>query len=217
MITLYYHPGNASLAPHILLHELGVPFELARVDREHDAHKSPAYLALNPNGLIPVLQDGDLVIYETVAILMHLADTHPAARLAPPLASAERAHYYKWMLWFSNTMQATLLHYFYPERVVDEGNVDGAAQVKAHAEAKVAGCLAQLDAQFARHGGDWLLGASYTAADAMAFLMCRWTRMFEQQRPAREYAHLAPYLQRMLARPAVLRAVATEQLKPPLV
>lgn len=217
MITLHYHPSNASFAPHVLLHEIGVPFELAFVDRAHGAHKTPAYLALNPNGSIPVLVDGELVLYETAAILMHLADTHPAAQLAPALATAERAQFYKWMLWLSNTMQATLMHYFYPERMVDAGNADGAAQVQAHAEAKVAACLEQIDVQLARHGGPWLLGAAYGAADPLAFMLCRWTRGFKNQRPARAHAHIGPYLQRMLERPAVQRAVATEKLPLPIV
>lgn len=216
MKTLHYFPGNASFAPHIVLHEIGAPFALKLVDRAHDEHKSPAYLRLNPNGLIPVLEDGELVLYECAAILMHLADTHPEARLAPPLGSAARAHYNKWLVWLTNTMQATLIAYFYPERWVDESDAQAAAQVKAHAEAKVAGCLAQLDALLAGHCGPWLLGADYSAADAMAFMLCRWTRSFKT-RPARDYPQLGPYLQRMLARPAVQRVLATEQLQAPLV
>ncbi len=214
--TLHYFPGNASFAPHVVLNEIGAPFELQRVDRAQQAHKSPAYLQLNPNGLIPVLVDDGLVLYETAAVLMHLADSRPAARLAPALGSVERAHYYKWMVWLSNTVQATLIHYFYPERLVDEGNAAGAAQVKAHAEAKVGACLAQIDALLAGHGGPWLLGADYSAADALAFMLCRWTRGFAS-RPARDYPHIGPYLQRMLARPAVQRSFEVEQLAPPLV
>jgi len=217
MITLHHFPSNASFAPHVLLRELSVPFELQLVDRTQQAHKSPAYLALNPNGLIPVLVDGDLVLYETAAILMHLADTHPAAQLAPPLATPERAHYYKWMAWLTNTLQATLIHYYYPDRLVDEGNIAAAAQVKSHAEAKVATLLAQLDAEFARHRGPWLLGERYSAVDPFAFMLCRWTRGFANERPARDHAHLGPYLQRMLARPAVQRAIETEQLPQPWV
>ena len=57
MLQLHYFPGNASLIPHIVLEELGVPFELKYVDRAVAAHKSAEYLALNPNGLIPVLVD----------------------------------------------------------------------------------------------------------------------------------------------------------------
>lgn len=215
MLTLHYHPGNASLAPHILLRELGVPFELAHVDRARDAHKSPAYLKLNPNGLIPVLVDGDLVLYEAAAICLHLADTHPAAGLVPALGSAERAHCYKWLTWMSNTLQATLMAYFYPERWVDAGNDTAVAQVRAHAMAKVHGLLQQLDDQFAAHGGPWLLGARYSAADPYAFMLCRWTRGFAS-RPARESPHLAPYLQRMAARPAVQQAIAAEALQPPI-
>jgi len=215
MIRLYYYPGNASLAVHILLEELGLPFSLELVDRANAAHKSPEYLKLNPNGLIPVLVDGGLVLYETVAICLHLGDTHPEARLAPPLGTHERAHFYKWFVWCSNTLQAMLLHYFYGERMVDDGDKAAAAQVKAHAEARIAGMLDQLDAQLASHGQDWLLGASYTAVDPFAMLMGRWTRGFS--RPARTLPHLGPYLQRVLARPAVARAFATEELPPPLV
>jgi glutathione S-transferase len=215
MIELYYYPGNASLAVHILLEELGVPFTLKLVDRANAAHKSPEYLKLNPNGLIPVFVEGDLVLYETVAICLHLADTHPEAKLAPPLATKERAHYYKWFTWCSNTLQAMLMHYFYGERLVDEGDEAAAAQVKAHAEARIAGMLDQLDAQLAAHGSTWLLGPSYTAVDPFAMLMCRWTRGFA--RPARSLPHLGPYLQRVLARPAVQRAFAAEKLQPPLV
>ena len=109
MLKLHYHPGNASLTPHMLLEELGVPFQLELVDRAKAAHKSPEYLKLNPNGLIPVLVDGDLVLYETAAICLHLADTHPQAKLAPPLATPERAHFYKRLIWLTNTMQAMLI------------------------------------------------------------------------------------------------------------
>jgi len=216
MITLHYHPGNASFTPHVLLHEIGGPFQLQLVDRAQRAHKSPAYLAMNPNGLIPVLVDGSLVLYETAAICLHLADTHPAAGLAPALATAERAHFYKWLVWLTNTLQATLMHYFYPERMVDEGHAAAAAQVKAHAQARVHDCLAQIDTQLAGHGGPWLLGERYSAVDPYAFMLCRWTRGFDD-RPARDYAHIAPFLQRMLARPAVQRTIDSEKLPPPLV
>jgi glutathione S-transferase len=161
MIVLHYNPGAASLAPHVLLHEMGAPFELALVDRTVAAHKSPAYLALNPNGLIPVLTDGGLVLYETAAILLHLADKSlqqgPAGAARPRLwlhrwAAPSVRTSTKWMAWLTNTLQAMLIHYFYPERMVAEGNAEGALQVKARAMARVHGLLEQLDAQLAAHG-----------------------------------------------------------------
>ena len=213
MATLHYFPGNASLAPHIVLEELGAPYELALVDRAAGAHKSPAYLKLNPNGLIPVWVDGDLVLYETAAICLHLADTHPAAGLVPPLATPERAHFMKWLMWLTNTLQATLIVYFYPERWADD---EGAiAQVKAHAEARVAPLLDQLEAQLASHGGPWLLGDAYGAVDPYAFMLCRWTRGFA--RPARSLPALGAYLGRMLERPAVRRVMENEGLPAPWV
>jgi glutathione S-transferase len=216
MLQLHYYPGNASFAPHVLLHEIGAPFELKLVQRMQGEHKQPEYLKLNPNGQIPVLVDGELVLYEAAAICMHLADTHPGAALAPPVGTRERAHFYKWMAWLSNTPQAMLMHYFYPERMVDDGDAAAAMQVKAHAQAKAVAMLGLLDAQLASHDGRWLLGAHYSAADPFAFMLCRWTRGFDHQ-PARAHAHIAPYLQRMLQRPAVQRAFAAEGLSAPWV
>ena len=215
MIQLYYFPGNASMAPHMLLEEIGAPFELRLVDRANAAHKRPDYLKLNPNGLIPVLVDGDLVLYETAAICLHLVDAHPQAQLAPPMQTAERAHFYQWLVWCTNTLQAMLIHYFYSERIVNEGDAAAAAQVRSHAEADVGAMLDQLDAQLASHGEAWLLGRTFSAVDPYALMLCRWTRNYA--RPARSRPHLAPYLQRVLARPAVQRAFATVKLAPPLV
>jgi glutathione S-transferase len=207
MLQLHYHPSDASLMPHIFLEELGVPFELKLVDRARNAQKSPEYLKLNPNGLIPVLIDGDLVLYETPAILLHLADTHAQANLVPALGTAERAHCYKWLLWLSNTLQATLVQLFYAERYVPQA---GVAAFRARTEARIAPLLDQLEAQLQASGGPWLLGAGYSAADCMAFVLCCWTR--DLQRPANSLPAMGAYLARMRQRPAVQRAVATEQL-----
>jgi glutathione S-transferase len=216
MIQLHYYPSTAAMVPHIVLEEIGVPYERVLVDRTLDAHKAPAYLQLNPNGLLPVLVDGDLVLYETAAIVLHLADTHPAAGLVPALGTPARAHFYKWLAWLTNTLQATLIVYFYPERWVREGNVDGAAETRIVAREKVGTLLAQLDAELARHGGPWFMGGDYTALDAYVFTLCRWTRNFPAGR-ARELPHIGPYLQRMLERPALQRVFAAENLAPPFI
>jgi len=216
MIQLHYYPSTASMIPHLLLQEMGVPFELVLVDRAADAHKAPDYLRLNPNGLLPALTDGDLVLYETAAICLHLCDTHAKAGLAPALGSVARAHFYKWLMWLTNTLQSTLIVYFYPERWVNEGNAAGVAEVKAHAQARIAGLLAQLDAELARHGGPWFMGEAFTALDPYVFTLCRWTRNFSSG-AARTYAHLGPYLQRVLERPATQWVMRTEQLSAPFV
>ncbi len=216
MIELHYYPSTASMVPHIMLEEIGVPYRRVLVDRTQNAHKSAAFLALNPNGLLPLLVDGDLVLYETAAIALHLCDTHPAAQLAPPVGSAGRAHFYKWLMWLTNTLQAALIVYFYPQRWMLPGNSTGAAELMAQAEQKIGALLDQLDAQLAAHGGAWFAGSDYGALDAYVLTLCRWTRNFAS-RPARDRAQLGPYLQRVLARPAVQRVLAAEQLAPPWV
>jgi glutathione S-transferase len=204
------------MIPHILLEELGVPYEPVVVDRTAGAHKSPAYLKLNPNGLIPVLTEGDLVLYETAAIVLHLCDTHPQAALAPALGTAARAHFYKWLMWLTNTLQPALIIYFYGERWMNDGNAAGTTELKANAQKKIGAMLDQLDAHLAGHGGPWFMGAGYSALDAYVLTLCRWTRNFSAA-PARERPHLGPYLQRVLARLAVQRVMANEKLAPPFV
>ncbi len=216
MLQLHYYPSTAAMIPHIVLEELGTPFELVLVDRTVNAHKAPGYLRLNPNGLIPVLTDGELVLYETAAITLHLCDTHPQAGLAPALGTAQRAQFYKWLMWLTNTLQAALIIYFYGERWLDHGNTAGTTELKAHAQKKIGGMLDQLDAHLASHGGPWFMGADYTALDAYAFTLCRWTRNFSAA-PARERPHLGPWLQRVLAQPAVQRVMVSEGLAPPFV
>ncbi len=213
MIQLHHYPGNASMTPHMLLEELGVPYELKLVDRTRQAHRSPEYLKLNPNGRIPVLVDGDLVLYETAAICLHLADTHPQGRLAPAFGTPQRSQFYKWLMWLTNTLQAEMPMYFYPERWAD--GPEGAAQVKAHAEARIATMVDQLEAELARHGGAWLLGDTFSLLDPYTLMLCRWTR--GMARPARTLARLGDYLQRVLARPAIGRALEQEGLARPWV
>ncbi len=205
------------MAPQILLEEMGVPFEMVLIDRDHDGHKSAAYLRLNPNGSIPAYVEGDLVLYESAAICLHLCDSVPTAKLLPALGTAERAHCYKWLMWMTNTLQATLMLYFYPERLMNDGNTAGADELKLHAERKTDALLEQLEAELARHGGPWLLGSRYSVLDPFCMMLCRWTRGFTNVARARDRTYLGPYLQRMLERPAVQRALATEKLEQPWV
>ncbi|MEO5671458.1 MAG: glutathione S-transferase family protein [Ramlibacter sp.] len=216
MIQLHYYPSTASMVPHIVLEEIGLPYERVLVDRAVGRHKAPEYLRLNPNGLIPVLTDGDLVLYETAAIVLYLCDKYADAGLAPALGSADRAHFYKWLAWLTNTLQAGLIVYFYPERWMNEGNAVGVAELKSHAERRIGVMLDQLDAQLASHGAPWFTGDAYCALDAYVFTLCRWTRNFKST-PARDRPRLGPYLQRVLARAAVQRVIANEALAPPFI
>jgi glutathione S-transferase len=211
MYQLYYYPGNANLAPHILLEEIGADYELVLVDRSKNEQKSPGYLELNPAGRIPVLIDGALVLYETAAICLHLADRHAAAGLAPALGTDERAQFYKWLVYLTNTVQAELIVYFYPERLTDDAAA--AAQVKAHAESRVGDMLDLIEAELAAGRGPFLLGAQYRAVDPYLLMLGRWTRGMHH--PARKRPQLGRFLDTVMARPATARAFAAEGIAAP--
>ena len=211
MYQLYYYPGNANLAPHILLEEIGADYELLLVDRNKNEHKSPEYLKLNPTGRIPVLIDGGLVLYETAAICLHLADRHAGAQLAPALGSNERAEFYKWLVYLTNTLQVELILYFYPERLADDAAA--AAQIKTHAERRVGEMLDLIEATLATGTGPFLLGAQYRAVDPYLLMLCRWTRAMHN--PARTRPRLGCFLDTVMARPATQRAFAGERIAAP--
>jgi glutathione S-transferase len=211
MYQLYYYPGNANLAPHILLEEIGAEYELVLVDRNKNEHKSPEYLKLNPTGRIPVLVDGDLVLYETAAICLHLADSHAGVELAPPLGSNERAEFYKWLVYLTNTVQAELILYFYPERLADDAAA--AARIKAHAESRIGDMLDLIEATLAAGTGPFLLGSHYRAVDPYLLMLCRWTRGMHN--PARNRSHLGRFLDTVMARPGTQRAFAAEGIAAP--
>ena len=119
-------------------------------------------------------------------------------------------------MWLTNTLQSTLIAYFYPERWVNAGNVDGASEVKAHAQEKINGMLHLLDAELTRLGGQWFAGDAYSALDPYVFTLCRWTRNFSSH-PARSFSALGPYLQRVLHRPATQKVMVAEGLQAPFV
>ena len=210
MYALYYFPGNASLLPHMMLREIGAPLELRLVDRAQNAQNSPDYLKLNPNGRIPVLIDGHLVLYETAAIALHLADKHPEAELAPMVGTPERAQFYKWMVHLTNTPQAEYRAYFYPHEYVTDATA--APSVKEAAEARLGGMFDRIAAQLGN--GPWLLGERFSAADLFLFMLIRWGR--NMNRPPRTVPALGALAERVLARPAVRTAVDAEKLVEPI-
>jgi len=209
MYQLHYFPGNASLAPHFLLEDMGLSFELKHVDRKQNAQTSDAYLKLNPLGRIPVLVDDDLVLFEAAAICLHLVDSHPEHNLAPALATPERAQFYKWMMFLTNTVQSDFMIYHYPDRhTTDKG---GIAPVKAMAEQRLGEWLDYINQQLM--GRDYLLGDMFSAADYYLLMLCRWCRGLTK--PPRSYDHIDDFLNRMIKRPAVARVIESEQLPAP--
>ena len=198
-IRLYWRPGAASMAPHAALAEIGVDYELVLLERD-EAQNDLAYRALNPLGVVPTLVDGDLVLTESAAILLYLGDRYPEARLAP----AERADYYRSLVFMTNTVQTTMLRFFYPERY-------GGPDVEALASTEAARLFELLDAQL--EGREWLVGEHRTGADLFLFMLTRWGRNLDP--PAWNLPHLRAHFLRTLGLPGVGRAMDEEGLDLP--
>jgi len=192
---LYFAPGAASFAVHWMLLEVGVPFEARKLDLEVGEHKQPAYLALNPNGLVPTLIVQGQPVYEAAALLLLLAERHPEAGLAPPVGSAERAAYLQWTLHLSNTLQAAFGSWFHAERVAGEANAE---LVMATARSQIESGWDRVAGHLAARG-PCMCGADVSAADFLATMLMRWSR--NMPRPATEWPVLRDYVQRMKARP----------------
>lgn len=206
MITLHFSPSTAGMVVHWLLIELEVPHTLHPLDLAAREHKQPAYLALNPAGRVPTLEIDGQPITETVAIVLHLADTYAPGRLAPAPGTIERAMYYAKLLFFANTMQPAYRAWFFPAEPAGDAHVE---PVKAHARALIETAWDQLEAHLAAHG-PYLLGTQLTAADFMLTMMMRWSR--NMPKPATEWPALARHAAVMKARPAFREVYAREGL-----
>ena len=195
-MTLYYAPGAASLLVHWLLIELDVPHVLQLVDIANKAQKSPEYLALNPNGVVPTLVMDGKPQHEAAALALLLAERYPEGGLAPAWDGPQRADYMQWMFDLANMVQPLFRQWWYPDEPAGE----------AHRDAVLAQCAPRIEAQWQRIDdhlaghGPWLLGADISAADFYLAMLMRWSR--NMPRPATEWPQLAALAQQMKQRPS---------------
>jgi glutathione S-transferase len=204
MLRLHYVPGTAAMAPHAALAEAGADYTLVLVAADEYEPRPSAYLAVNPWGQVPTLEDGDLVLTEAAAIMMHIADRFPAAGLSAAVGTRSRSELYRWLAYLSTEVQQAYLRWFYPARFTTDSN--GVAGVKAAAEAALRRHVEWADAQLA--GRAWVVGDERSAADIYLFMLTRWGRRLEP--PAWDSPHLGAHFTRMLERPGV-RRMMTEQ------
>lgn len=192
MYKLYYAPGSASLAVHVLLNELDVPFELVRVDLQAPL-RDPAYLRLNPHGSVPTLIiDGQPVI-ESAALMMALAERHPEKGFAP---QAQRALWQQWSVYLPVALGAVYRMWFYPSEF---GVTEHTPAVSAGLQAKIAKAFNYIDAHLAANG-PYLLGESFSSADIQLMMYLRWSR--NMPKPATEWPNLNRFARQFCERPS---------------
>ena len=198
-MKLYYFPHACSLAPHIVLRELALPFELVRVDNQaKTTANGEDFLQINPKGYVAALQlDNGEVLTEASAILQYLADLKPAVQLAPANGSWARVRLQEWLNFIATEIHGGLAVFF---------NAAIQGEVRAMFQATLFKRLAILEQTL--EGQDYLLGAQYSVADAYLFVVLRWAGFHDidlQQWPA-----LAAFQQRVGERQAVIEALAAE-------
>ena len=200
MYKLFYYPRNASWAPHLVLKEMGVAHELILVDRKTNAQKSADYLSLNPTGRIPTLIDGDLTIFESAAICLHLCDQNPQSTLAPKIGDPLRAEFLQWLFYLNSTVQPELMVYFYPSKHTTDAA--GTTAIIAAQETRITDMFALLNKALV--GKEFLVGNTLTVCDFFLFMLSHWADEFKQ--PPLAFKNLGGYL-RKLAKLSSMQAV----------
>ena len=200
MYKLYWAQGSGAMAPQALFEEIGAEYEKIVIDFEKEEHKSEGFLSVNPLGQIPalILPDGTLMT-ETAAMLVHIVDRHPEAKLAPPAGSVESARFLRWLFFLASNVYPAVLRFYFAERYsTDPGAAEG---IKAAAEK-------DLDEQFkiledALEPGPYLLGEAFSAVDIMLWMLIQWhpdpARLFEEAPRVKQVAELVQ------TRPAIAR------------
>jgi glutathione S-transferase len=184
MLTLYFAPGSSSMAPHIALHEIGVDFDARPVSFGRKENRTPAYLALNPEGKVPTLLIEGGPLTEVAGILFYLAKRFPAAGLLPSDDIEAEAQAISWMSFIAATL--------HPAR---RRGLDDARSVYALADRRLG-------------PRPWAIGR-YSVADIHLFRL--YWRFANSLQPAQgEFPNLDAHYRRMMLRPAVQKTCEIE-------
>ncbi len=200
-MKLYYSTGACSLSPHIVLREAGLPFELVLAStKTHKLADGTDYYGINPKGYVPLLElDNGQRLSEGPVIVQYIADQVPDKQLAPANGTWERYRLQEWLNFITSELHKSFGPLFTPA-MPDEA--------KSLYRAKLGERLAWVDAQLA--GKTWLMGESFTVADAYLFNVTNWGAMVGVDIGG--LTHLQAYRARVAARPAVQQAMKAEGL-----
>lgn len=204
MLKLYYMPGSCALAAHIALEEAGAAYEAVRVNFATDDQRKPEYLAINPKGRVPALVTGRGVLTESPAILAFIAQTFPAANLAPvadPFAFAEIQAF--------NSYLCSTVHIAHAHRPRAYRWTDDEAAMKtiqAKVPQNMTDCFELIETKM--FAGPWVMGEAYSISDAYLFTIARWLES-DSVDPSR-FPKVYDHRQRMAGRPAVARVLAAQ-------
>lgn len=197
-MKLYYHPFSRASRVRWLLEELGVPYDLIRMDLDAD---DPAYRQVHPLGLVPALEDGGRHLFESAAILMQLADKYPEKMLAPPVGTHERGLYYQWILFAMTQVEPAVVEFYAQTQATEEK--DRVEKNLEWAKASFAEAAGVLERELA--GKEFIVGNRLSAADVCLCSLLAWAMMLKLLEP---YPNLLKYVKNLGSRPANRKARA---------
>lgn len=190
---LHHHPHSRAANVVWMLEEVGVDYSLVQVDLLSGAQKAPELLALNPMGKLPILTDGEVVVTESAAIGLYLADRYAHGRLCPRVDEPARGAYLRWALFAPSVIEPGSL-----AKLAGWTYRDGQAGWGTH-DAMVASIERALST------GPYLLGETFSMADVIFGGTLRYMLTFKMLEPRPSFT---AYAQRLGARPALQRADA---------
>jgi glutathione S-transferase len=203
--TLFHFPGACSLASHIVLEELGEPYEAVKIDVLAGEQNQPGYRAINPHGKVPALATDQGVLTESPAILAYLADRRPELGLLPA-DPFTRARALSTMAWLSSSVHPCFARIWRPGLSTDE--TAAWPDMKAKAEAQLHEHFAELDHRL--DGAIWLFD-HFTVVDPYVLVMRRWGSRIGFDMDA--FPHLVAHSRRVAARPSAERVLAREGVR----
>ncbi len=208
---LHHAADTAATAVRLALEEAGLKYDLAPINIDAGDNRTAAYLAINPNGMIPVLETPDGAIFETGAILLWLADRHPQAGLFPAPDAPGRASALKWLFWLANSLHPAERLLFYPERHI--ADVDG--QPAALRKATALRVAAMFDMLETGPDTQWLEAEGPSILACYLAMLLRWPALYGGDASWYQRANwprLMRFAARFEARPAVRRVAEVEEL-----
>lgn len=205
MLQLFYSPGSCALASHIALEEAGAEFRLRRVDFQANEQRTPDYLKINPKGRVPVLATDRGILTENPAILLYVAQTHPAARVAPLDDPFQLARMQAFNSYLCSTVHVAHAHAGRGYRWAD----DAAAieSMKKKVPQNVGDCYGLIETEML--AGPWVMGDAYSVADGYLFTVSGWLE--RDKVDINRFPKVRAHRDAMLARPAVQRAMAAQK------
>lgn len=192
-VVLYHHPYTRAANTVWMLEEVGVPYELRYVDYAAGGQKSPEILALNPMGKLPILTDGEVVVTESAAIGLYLADRYSMGKLAPGFDDPARGTYLRWSLFAPSVIEpgsmAKVAGWTYKEGAAGWGTYDAMVE----------------SMRSALRERSFVLGDRFSMADVIFGGTIRYMLSFKMLQPEPIFEE---YAARLAERPALKRANA---------